>query len=318
MTTPPDQFDGPWKETLTHYVEPLIAFFLPDLHAKIDWQRGVEFLDQELQQLIPADTETGARRVDKLIRVWFGTIPILILIHIEVQNQYRAEYERILAAYHILIRAAFPNMSVLTLAIYGDDKPGWRPNQFVDEIGGCRLQLDFPTIKLLDYLPQLATLESSTNPLAVIVAAHLYTIQTRRNPEQRLAYKRQVYTSLYERGFEPATIQQLFRLIDWLLRLPKPQQQRFRHHVHAEEEQRNVTYITSIEAMGIEQGLQQGRETVTLRQLTRKFGALAEETITQIRALDSEQLLNLAESLLDFTTPDDLTAWLAANPPVAE
>ena len=83
-----------------------------------------------------------------------------------------------------------------------------------------------------------------------------------------------------------------------------------------------MTYITSIEAMGIEQGLQQslqqGRETVILRLLTRKFGALAEETVTRIRALDSEQLLGLAENLLDFTTPDDLTAWLAANPPVAE
>ncbi len=33
---------------------------------------------------------------------------------------------------------------------------------------------------------------------------------------------------------------------------------------------------------------------------------------------ESEQLLALAESLLDFTTPDNLTVWLAANPPVAE
>ncbi|NJL54658.1 hypothetical protein HC928_05285 [bacterium] len=69
----------------------------------------------------------------------------------------------------------------------------------------------------------MATLESSTNPLAVIVAAHLYTLQTRRDPAQRLALKQRLFTSLYERGFDEATIQQLFRLMDWLLRLPKPQ-----------------------------------------------------------------------------------------------
>ncbi len=73
---------------------------------------------------------------------------------------------------------------------------------------------------------------------------------------------------------------------------------------------------------GMQQGLQQGRSEeradLSLRQLTRKFGTLPEDVTTQIRALTSEQLLALAESLLDFTTPDDLTAWLAANPPVAE
>ncbi|NJL06199.1 MAG: hypothetical protein HC911_15100, partial [Chloroflexaceae bacterium] len=91
-----DQFDGPWKETLTRYFQPLIAFFLPDLHAQIDWQRGVTFLDKELQQLIPPDTGTGERRVDHLVKVWLGSLPILILIHTEVQNQYRAAYERTL------------------------------------------------------------------------------------------------------------------------------------------------------------------------------------------------------------------------------
>ncbi|NJL55626.1 DUF4351 domain-containing protein, partial [bacterium] len=56
---------------------------------------------------------------------------------------------------------------------------------------------------------------------------------------------------------------------------------------------------------------------VTLRQLTRKFGELPEAVTAQIRALASEQMLELAESLLDFTTFADLTAWLAANPPAS-
>ncbi|NJL54659.1 DUF4351 domain-containing protein [bacterium] len=84
-----------------------------------------------------------------------------------------------------------------------------------------------------------------------------------------------------------------------------------------EDEQRAVTYITSIEAMGIEQGRSEERIAVTLRQLTRKFGELPEAVTAQIRALASEQMLELAESLLDFTTFADLTAWLAVNPPAS-
>ncbi len=85
-----------------------------------------------------------------------------------------------------------------------------------------------------------------------------------------------------------------------------------------------MTYITSWERIGEqrgrEQGLQQGQQeeriALTLRQLTRKFGTLPDDVTAQVRALSSEQLLNLAESLLDFTAPEDLTAWLAAHPPV--
>ncbi len=175
-----DTFDGPWKEVLDQYINPFLAFFLPDLHAAIDWERGIEMLDKEFQQLLPPEeTEEGERRVDKLVKAWRGADPFFILIHVEVQSQYRRAYERTVAHYHILIRGAYPDVSVFTMVVYGDDQVHWRPDHFEDTIGGCRLRLDFPTIKLLDYQADLAILETSANPLAVVVAAHLYTIHCR-------------------------------------------------------------------------------------------------------------------------------------------
>ena len=50
-----------------------------------------------------------------------------------------------------------------------------------------------------------------------------------------------------------------------------------------------------------------------LRQLSRRCGPLAEATTAQIQALPLEQLEALADALLDFQGPADLTAWLAAN-----
>jgi len=44
-------YDSPWKEALTRYFEPFVAFFLPQAHGEIDWNRGYEFLDKELQQI---------------------------------------------------------------------------------------------------------------------------------------------------------------------------------------------------------------------------------------------------------------------------
>jgi len=75
------------------------------------------------------------------------------------------------------------------------------------------------------------------------------------------------------------------------------------------EEERHMPYITSIERMGIEQGIQQGEVIVLLRQLTRRFGPLpawVEERLTQAsrQALEAwaERVLD-AQQLEDVFTP---------------
>lgn len=56
MASRTDQ-DSPWKEILPQYFPEAIAFFFPDLHRLIDWQKSIEFLNKEFQQIAP-DTET--------------------------------------------------------------------------------------------------------------------------------------------------------------------------------------------------------------------------------------------------------------------
>ena len=165
-----DTFDGPWKEVLDQSIDPFLAFLLPDLHAAIDSERGIAMLDKEFQQLLPfKEIEEGERRVDKLIKAWCGHEPFFILIHVEVQRQYRRTDEPTVAHYHILIRGAYPDIPVFTVVVYGDDQAHWRADHIEDAIGECCLPLDLPTIKRLDYQAQadLATLETSDNPLAV-------------------------------------------------------------------------------------------------------------------------------------------------------
>ncbi|TVS03863.1 MAG: DUF4351 domain-containing protein [Cyanobium sp. PLM2.Bin73] len=56
-----------------------------------------------------------------------------------------------------------------------------------------------------------------------------------------------------------------------------------------------------------------GEAKVALRQLHRLCGPLSSHTTAQIKALPVEKLEALADALLDFQGPADLTAWLAAN-----
>ena len=56
-----------------------------------------------------------------------------------------------------------------------------------------------------------------------------------------------------------------------------------------------------------------GEAKMTLRQLNRLCAPLTDATTAQIQALPLGQLEVLADALLDFTGPDDLATWLAAN-----
>ena len=44
-------YDSPWKEMLDGYFPAFMAFFFPEAYRDIDWDRGYESLDKELQQI---------------------------------------------------------------------------------------------------------------------------------------------------------------------------------------------------------------------------------------------------------------------------
>ncbi|WP_017654424.1 Rpn family recombination-promoting nuclease/putative transposase [Fortiea contorta] len=71
-----------------------------------------------------------------------------------------------------------------------------------------------------------------------------------------------------------------------------------------------------IKEEGIQEGEQRGREqgekSLILRQLTRRVGKLPEDVHERIETLSLEQLENLGEALLDFTSLADLLSWLEA------
>jgi len=64
-----------------------------------------------------------------------------------------------------------------------------------------------------------------------------------------------VVRQLYRHGWERQRIIELFRVIDWLMRLPPELERRLLREIHAIEEERRMPYVTSAERIGREDGL---------------------------------------------------------------
>jgi len=65
--------------------------------------------------------------------------------------------------------------------------------------------------------------------------------------------------SLYEKAYTRQDILSLFRFLDWLMALPEDLARSFKSEVRRiEEEKKKMPFVTSVELLGREEGLQQG------------------------------------------------------------
>lgn len=64
---------------------------------------------------------------------------------------------------------------------------------------------------------------------------------------------------MYDRGYDRAQVLELFRVIDWMIQLPKALEQLFWNQVQEIKEKRKMPYVTTGERIGMEKGLKQGR-----------------------------------------------------------
>ena len=312
MTIPSD-FDSPWKDVLDLFFEPAMEFFFPKAHAQIDWSRGFEFLDKELQK-ITADAALGRRPVDKLVKVWLlSGEELWVLVHIEVQGQREADFELRIYIYNYRSFDRF-NVPVASFVILTDEEETWRPEAHVRELLGTELRFRFPAAKLTDYAARLAELAKSRNPLSVIVEGHLLAQQTKGDPRGRFQQRLSLTKRLYQRGFDKPTIIGLYRFLDWVLRLPQELAAEFDTRLTEYEEEQKMPYVTTIERRGIEKGLQLGSARIVLAMLQHRFGLLDEALQIRIRALPVDLAEQLIAEQLAFSTPAELEIWLDQHP----
>jgi hypothetical protein len=313
--SPGADYDSPWKEALDHYFEPCMAFFFPRAHADIDWSRGYEMLDKELQPIV-RKAATGRRYVDKLVEVWLRDgQEQWLLIHIEVQARKEGDFPVRMHVYNHRIADRY-GREVISLAILADDDPAWRPTRYETARWGFRSLTEFPVVKLLDYAPKYEELETDPNPFAVVVLAQLKALETRRSPGERYAWKLRLVKGLYERGMDPEDVRRLFRFIDWVLELPEPLDQRLWDEIDAYQQEKIMPFIDIAERMVMVKTLLEGIEVA----LDVKFGAEGLGLMPELRQIrDHEVLRKVLAKIKAADSPAELRrVWTRKRRPKKE
>jgi len=306
----PDDYDLPWKEAIESAFAEFMAFYFPLAASGIDWAAGHEFLDKELHQVV-RDAVLGKRFVDVLVRVrGLQGGERLLYVHVEVQTQRDAAFARRMFTYHCRLVDRWGE-AVASFAVLADASPHWRPAQYRLQVLGCEHTFRFPVAKLLDHEPRLAELKREGNPFALVTAAHLSALRTRRNAGQRFAAKRELVRLLYTQGWGRQRVIDFFVIIDWILALPKPLEEQVWQDIEDIERKAQMKYVTSVERLAIERGMAQGmavgkaegkaegRIETLHRLLTRRFGPLPEWAADRLRAATPEQLDQWTDLVLD-------------------
>ena len=308
-----DDYDSPWKDAVERHFPEFMAFYFPAAHAEIDWSRGYDFLDKELQQVVQ-DGELGRRYVDKLVRVTLlSGAEDWVFIHIEIQGTKEADFAKRMFVYNYRLYDRY-DRSIASLAVLADDHPDWKPSSFEFNTLGCRHLLEFPTVKLLDWAEREDHLFALENPFALLTAAHLLTRATRSDMPARYTAKWKLIRLLYERDWERQRILDLFGVIDWMMRLPADLEQQLWQNIEELEKGAKMQYVTSVERIGIEKGRAEGEargeargEAKALIRLAEKqFGPLPADLRVRVLAADTVAIEAWLDRLMEASSLEAL------------
>jgi hypothetical protein len=293
METFNDNYDSPWKEAVEHYFPEFMVFYFPEAYAQIDWSKEHVFLDQELRAVVQ-DAELGKRFVDKLVRVTLlNGDENWIYIHVEVQGTKQTEFAKRMFVYNYRIYDRY-DKPVASLAVLADEQANWRPDYFSYGVLGSETSIRFPIAKLTDYHDKVNELLAADNSFAVVTATHILTQRTRKNDEERYKAKQLLVRLLYQRKWDKQRVIDLFRVIDWMMRLPEELEQQLWQEIEILEENEKMQYVTSVERMGIAkgrlEGLLEGESEMLGLMLRHRFGDLPDAVVNRLRDASEDQL----------------------------
>ncbi len=248
--------------------------------------QDIQVLKTELTlEPIRADAVTFLQTANQILHIEFQTLPAsnpsipfrMLDYSVRLKRQYRCDVEQVV----IFLQAT--NDEIVFTEEYQDRTTSHRYRVI-------RLweQDSAPFLANPGLLP-LATLTQTDSPQALLaqVAEQVDRI-SEREQRQNIAGCAEILAGL---RFEKDLIRQFFR----------------------EEIMRESVIYQDILQRGLQQGRQEGRQegeaALITRLLTRRLGEVDSLLMERIRGLSTEQLEELAEALLDFSSVADLMAW---------
>jgi hypothetical protein len=167
-------------------------------------------------------------------------------------------------------------------------------------------------------LPQGRGIEElSNNPFAIVVMAHLLAQATAKDHYRRLNEKLILIKQLYRKGFSKQNIINLFHFIDWIMSLPKAEELLFWDELSVMEKEEKMPYITSVERIGFDRGIQegvlQGQFLIIANLIAKKFHSQPEHELQNLKKLNADALLELGEKLFEFHSVEQVHEWISSK-----
>jgi predicted transposase YdaD len=298
--------DHLFKELLGEFFPEFIDLFFPRVATYLD-RRSLEFQPQE----IFADLSEGSTfKTDVVVKAKFFGKPSYFIIHVEHQAKFDRFFDYRMFNYFALLHRNY-RLPVYPIVIFSHRSPRQGGDRFY--------RIEFPDWQVLQFNYRAVRLNhlpwrEFTNQLNPVASAFMAKMKMRRRerPQVKLA----CLQSLTQLELNSVQTKMLSGFIDTYLKLEPLENQIFLERldrIKPKEKEGIMQIVTSWMEEGLEKGLEKGREkevALILRLLRRRIGSIPSVLERDIASLSFEQLENLAEALLDFTSDADLGAWL--------
>lgn len=299
--------DTLWKGIIENLVYDFIRYFFANYVERIDFERGFEFLDTELQKLMP-DNPSQKRHADKLIRVWLKNgLEVWFLIHVEVQGYQDSHFAVRMFECMYRIRDKYQQL-VTGLAIYTDWNRKYHYTQFTEAFLGSEITYRFNTYVLRDHAPEI--LAQDANPFAAVMEAAWQHLGKKKTDDQLHFAKLDLIKRLLKRKISREKIVSIINFIKYFVPFTNSEnllkfEQDLNQLIKADQPMGiEEAILEEVKQQGIEQGLEQGielgeakREEELLKHAVPELAQLGleAERIAAILDLDIEAVRKVVE-----------------------
>ena len=273
-----------------------VCKFLAENYAS-DFAQWIFGESKGLTVLSPTELSLQPIRADSLIMLQSAEV----VLHLEFQTVPDAAIPFRMADYRLRVYRRYPNKDMRQVVVYLKQTSSDLVQQNSFTISG--MSHEFEVIRLWEQLTEDLLKFPGLLPLAVLGRSD--------NRTQTLREISSVIDSIEDKRAKSNITAATSILAGLVL-----EKDVVRGILREEIMRESVIYQDIVEkatAQGKAEGIKEEAVSLVLRQLKRRLGEISTEEESEITGLSVEQLEALGEALLDFSSHDDLSAWLANN-----
>jgi hypothetical protein len=207
--TQPDQA---WKAAFRILMPQFVQFFFPQYFDDVDWEKGVEFLDKELNKLL-SKAKLKNRIADVLVKLYLKSgETIWVLLHVEVQGYVEADFAQRVHQMSYRIEDLFGQNPAM-LCIFTDSDPLFHPKEYSVSTWGSSKKTVFHTYKVLDNPPNPQIIPKDI--VSIIMEIAYYGTQSKKlNDDTKINLYLPLVRRLYNEGYSREIVEIVLNFIE--------------------------------------------------------------------------------------------------------